>query len=167
MSGAIIAAGKVVSLRYTLRDSEGEILDATDDEDDPFAYLHGADNIVPGLERALSGRTVGEWVRVVVPAEDGYGARDGGEATAVPRSAFPDDVDLELGGRIFAHGPGGEPIPLWIVAVADDEVMVDPNHPLAGLELHFDVEVTAIRDATPEEREHGHPHGADGHGGHD
>jgi FKBP-type peptidyl-prolyl cis-trans isomerase SlyD len=82
----------------------------------------------------------------------------------VPRDAFPDDVDLEVGMQFFAPGPRGKPIPVWVVKLAKDEVTIDHNHPLAGATLHFDVEVVAIRDATADELDHGHPHGPDGHG---
>ncbi len=157
--------GTVVSIHYTLRDDDGDVVDSSADAE-PLDYLHGAENIVPGLERAMAGKAVGAKFKVTVAPADGYGER-GPEPKPVPRSAFPDDMDLELGAQLFVRGPDGEPFPVWIAGIGDDEIMIDQNHPLAGENLHFEVEVIAIRAATPEEIEHGHPHGPDGHGGHD
>jgi FKBP-type peptidyl-prolyl cis-trans isomerase SlyD len=157
----LVAADKVVSFHYTLRDKDGTVLDSSE-KDEPMAYLHGADNIVPGLERAMVDKQVGDKFDVTVAPGDGYGERVDGQAV-VPRTSFPSDVELEVGMRLFAEGDDGEGFPIWITALTDDQVSIDPNHPLAGVELHFAVEITAIRAATPDELEHGHPHGPDGH----
>lgn len=156
---------KVVTIHYTLRDDAGEILDSSRDSD-PLEYLHGHGGIVPGLERALEGKAVGDKLVVDVAPKDGYGEPSGPGPRAVPRDAFPDDVELEKGLQFFAPGPKGKPIPVWVTEVHADHVHIDTNHPLAGATLHFDVEVMAIRDASKDELAHGHPHGPDGGHGH-
>jgi FKBP-type peptidyl-prolyl cis-trans isomerase SlyD len=157
-----IQDGQVVSIHYTLTLTNGEVVD-TSDGSDPLEYLHGASNIVPGLERQLAGLKVGDTVKAVVQPDEGYGTRDEDAIQRVPRTAFPGDVAIEAGMQFFAHLPEGGEQPIWVVAADDETVTVDPNHPLAGEVLHFAVEVTSIRAATDEEREHGHPHGPDGH----
>jgi FKBP-type peptidyl-prolyl cis-trans isomerase SlyD len=157
-----IADGKVVVLQYTLRDDAGEIVDASD-EDEPMAYLHGAHNIVPGLERALTGQCSGYTGKVVVAPVDGYGERVNIPAQPVPRASFPAHLELEPGMRFTAQGPNNQHVPIWVVRVEGDQVLVESQHPLAGATLHFEVKVLEVRDATPDELEHGHPHGPDGH----
>ncbi len=153
----MIGNGKVVSIHYTLSDGGGKVLDSSEGEE-PMEYLHGAGNIVPGLEKALEGKKAKDSLKAVVSPEDGYGEREDGEPQAVPREAFPADADLEVGMEIAAEDDDGDLTPLWIVGVSKDHVMVDKNHPLAGETLHFAVEVVSVRDATPDEIEHGHPH---------
>ena len=128
-------------------------------------YLHGAENIVPGLEKQLEGRVVGDKLRAVVPPLEGYGERKGG-SQKVSRSSFPDDVEIEVGMEFMAEGPEGAPMPVWIVGVTPSQIEIDFNHPQAGATLIFDVEVLAIRSATKDEIAHGHPHGPDGHHDH-
>jgi FKBP-type peptidyl-prolyl cis-trans isomerase SlyD len=166
MSSQTIAAGKVVGLHYTLRDEEGSLIDRSDGEE-PLYYLHGAENIVPGLESALAGRSVGEKLSVKVAPADGYGERQGPGPQAVPRDSFPDDAELEEGMPFTVENEEGEEIDLWVAAIEDDQVMVDVNHPLAGITLCFDVEIVSVRDATVEEQVHGHPHGPGEHHHHD
>ena len=156
----VIKDNSVVAMRYTLKDAEGTIIDESGNEE--LYYLHGAGNIVPGLESVLTGKKVGDKLDVVVPAAAGYGEREG-EPKPVPKANFPDDIELEAGLQLFAEGPDGEVMPIWILAVEDETVIVDMNHPLAGVELHFSVEVTVVRDATEEELDHGHVHGPGGH----
>lgn len=160
-----VADGMVVEIHYTLTDDKGEVLDSSIDSD-PLPYLHGGDNIVPGLERAMNGRKIGDKFKADVSAEDGYGLPEGPGPQPVPRSSFPDDVEIVPGMQFGAEDPSGEFIPLWVTKVSKDKVFVDQNHPLAGVNLHFQVEVVSIRKATAEELEHGHPHGPDGHGHH-
>lgn len=166
MSALLIADGLVVVMQYTLRDDAGLVIDASTPEE-PMAYLHGAENIVPGLEQALTGKAAGWKGKVSVAPEDGYGERDPDEELdAVPRRAFPPDMELEAGMSFMAEGPDGEHAPVWIARVEGDKVFVDSQHPLAGKTLHFEVEVLSIRAATRDEQAHGHPHGPDGHGHH-
>lgn len=161
----MIKNGKVVDLGYSLKNSEGEILDRADAKD-PFTYLHGSHQIVPGLEVSLEGLKVGDKKQVVVAPEDGYGVEDPRLRLKVKKSQFPTDVPLEEGMQFQASVGNGESVVFTVQAIEDEEVHVDGNHPLAGETLHFDVEVLSIRDATPEELEHGHAHGPDGHGHH-
>ena len=157
-----ISAGKVVALHYTLRDKAGELIDGSE-ENDPLFYLHGAENLVPGLESALEGHKVGDKLSVTVEPDDAYGQRQGPGPQAVPRDAFPDDAELEEGMPFCVENDEGEEVDLWISSVEADQVFVDVNHPLAGVTLCFDVEILSIRDATAEEQVHGHPHGPGGH----
>lgn len=162
MSKTTAGDGKVVSIHYTLRDDDGDVLDSSTGSE-PLEYLHGGGNIVPGLENAMAGKAVGEKFKVTVAPADGYGDVQGDGPRKVPKTAFPDDAELEDGMQLFVRGPDGEPFPVWVVGIHDDHVLLDANHPLAGENLHFEVEVIAIRAATKEEVEHGHPHGPDGH----
>jgi FKBP-type peptidyl-prolyl cis-trans isomerase SlyD len=156
-----IAHEKVVSIHYTLKNKEGTVLDSSSGSD-PLAYLHGFGNIIPGLENALEGKEKGEKLAVTVEPEQGYGARDEQLVQAVPRSAFKGVDDLAPGMQFQAQGPQGARL-VVVTQVAQDVVTVDANHPLAGQTLHFDVEVSEVRDATAEELEHGHVHGPHGH----
>jgi FKBP-type peptidyl-prolyl cis-trans isomerase SlyD len=156
-----ISEETVVSFHYQLKNNDGDVLDASE-KGEPMLYLHGASNIVPGLEKAMKDRKVGDTFDVKVPPEEGYGERVG-EHAVVPRSQLPGDVELEPGMSLVAEGPNGQRFPLWIAKVEGDEVTLDPNHPLAGIELNFHVEIAAIRAATEEELAHGHPHGPGSH----
>lgn len=157
-----IAADTVVGIHYTLTNDAGDVLDSSADAE-PMYYLHGHDNIVPGLERKLTGHAIGDKMKVTVQPADGYGERDARGEQKVPREAFPPDVELEEGMQLALRDPSGQIVPLWVSKVEKDVVHVDLNHPLAGEVLHFDVEIISIRAATSEELEHGHPHGPDGH----
>lgn len=156
-----IKANKVVSLSYTLRDDSGEIIDQSEDGS-PLLYLHGARNIVPGLEEQLEGVGQGESIKAIVPPEKGYGPRIG-ESQEVPRNLFPADSEIAPGMQVVAHDDQGRQIPFFITGITDETVTVDPNHPLAGETLHFEVTVDSLRDASEAEIEHGHPHGPGGH----
>lgn len=152
-----IEDGKVVRFRYTLKNADGQVLDASGDE--PFAYLHGAGNIVTGLEQRLEGREAGESLSVTVPPEEAYGTKQGPGPQSIPRTSFPRGMELEPGMPFVAENPEGESIQLWVVALSQDTVVVDINHPLAGQTLHFDVDLVDLRDATEAERAQGHPEG--------
>jgi len=151
----------VVTLNYTLTDNEGEIIDQA--LDGSFAYLHGAENIIPGLENALTGKSMGDKLTVKVAPEDGYGPRDDSRVEDVPRDMFPEDEEINPGMAFHAEGPNGEMITVSVLEVNDESVKIDSNHALAGVELNFDVEIIGVRDAEPVEIEHGHVHGPDGH----
>ena len=157
----LIADKKVVHIDYTLKNDGGDVLDSSEGE--PLAYLHGGGMIVPGLERALAGLKVGDARDVVVEATDGYGTRDPEGVFGIPRSAFPESVTLEVGASFVGEDDEGNSLPVRVVKLEGDTVVVDANHPLAGERLHFHVDVRAVRDATAEEIEHGHPHDGDGH----
>lgn len=157
-----IGEGKVVTIHYTLRDDDGDVVDSSQG-DEPLAYLHGTGGIVEGLEQAIATHRVGDSFKVTVPPEQGYGLVEGPGPRPVPRRAFPADAELEPGMQFFIHDDDGEPLPLWVVDVEGDDVFVDINHPLAGETLHFEVQIVGVRDATAEELQHGHVHGAGGH----
>jgi FKBP-type peptidyl-prolyl cis-trans isomerase SlyD len=159
---ATIADGKVVTLRFVLRDDEGDLIDESE-PDRPLVYLHGAEEIVPGLEAALVGKAVGVTLSVVVPPEEGYGHRFGPGPQELPRDAFPEGVEVEIGMPFTVENEEGEEMDLFVADMEGDQVWVDICHPLAGETLHFEVEVLSVRDATAEEMEHGHAHSADGH----
>jgi FKBP-type peptidyl-prolyl cis-trans isomerase SlyD len=156
-----IADGDIVFLQYTLRNDAGEILDQAS-ADDPLFYLHGAENIVPGLEKELTGKQPGDRFQVTIAPAEGYGERSGPGPQAVPRASFPDTMAIEAGMPFLAEGEDGRPFPVWVSSADAHTVMVDRNHPLAGETLHFDVEVVRTRPATRDELAHGHPHGPEG-----
>ena len=160
-----IADQKVITLNYILKDDEGNIIDQANDGS--FVYLHGALNIVPGLEKALTGKAVGDAVSVSVAPEEAYGPRDDQRIQEVPRDMFPEDTEIEAGMQFNAQGPDGEQLLVTVAKVESDSITVDGNHPLAGVQLNFDVEIIEIRAATAEELDHGHVHGADGVHHHD
>ncbi len=157
-----ITAGKIVQFHYTLSNGEGSIIDSSSGRE-PLAYLHGSHNIVPGLERQLSGLCVGDHIDAVVPPAEGYGERNENARHVLPKSAFPPDFNIAVGTPLALQGGDGQELHCFIVAVKDDQVMVDANHPLAGVTLHFAVDIVDIRDASEEEKAHGHPHGPGGH----
>lgn len=156
-----VAENCVVLIHYTLSNGLGEVLD-TSDGGEPLAYLHGAGNIIPGLENALLGRQAGDKLKVEVAPADGYGDRDEKLVQDVPRRAFQGIRDIQPGMSFTAQGPNG-PTRVVVKRVVSDIVTVDGNHPLAGVPLSFEVEVTEVRQATEEELAHGHVHGAGGH----
>lgn len=156
-----IAEKHVVTLNYTLTDNDGEIIDQA--QDGSFVYLHGAQNIIPGLENALIEKAVGDKLAVKVAPEEGYGLRDENRVEDVPREMFPEDNELAPGMVFHAEGPNGETITVTVIEVSEETVKIDSNHALAGVELNFDVEVVAIREAEEVEIEHGHVHGPEGH----
>lgn len=157
-----IAADSVVAIHYTLTLDSGDEVDSSRGAE-PLVYLHGHGNIVPGLESQLATHRVGDRLMVTVAAADGYGARADDAVQRVPRSSFPKGADLEPGMQFGVQDEGGNVRPVWIAEVDGDAVVLDLNHPLAGENLHFEVEVVSIRGATPEELRHGHPHGPGGH----
>jgi FKBP-type peptidyl-prolyl cis-trans isomerase SlyD len=151
----------VVTINYTLKDNDDNILDKSDDSS--FCYLHGASNIIPGLEGALTGKSSGDQVSVSIDPEQGYGVREEARIQEVPRGAFPPDTAIEPGMQFHAEGPEGQALMVTVATVSDDAVTVDGNHPLAGVTLNFDVTIADIREASAEELEHGHVHGPQGH----
>ncbi|MBV0932257.1 FKBP-type peptidyl-prolyl cis-trans isomerase [Marinobacterium weihaiense] len=156
-----IAEKSVVSIHYTLTNAEGNVLDSSNGQE-PLAYLHGAGNIIPGLENALAGKAVGDSLQVTVEPEEGYGPVRDELVQDVDRSAFAGIDDVQPGMQFMAQTPWGEQ-PVTVVKVEGDNITLDGNHPLAGQTLTFDVEVVEIREASDEEVEHGHVHGEGGH----
>jgi FKBP-type peptidyl-prolyl cis-trans isomerase SlyD len=156
-----IAERTVASFHYTLTNDAGEVIDSSVGRE-PLAYLHGAGNIVPGLEQAMAGRAAGDRFDVRVAPEDGYGLPNDFMIQTVPRMAFQGVDTLEVGMQFQAQTPQG-PMSVVIARIEGDEVTVDGNHPLAGQHLNFAIEVTEVRDASLEELAHGHVHGPGGH----
>ena len=162
MSEALkVQDGHVVSMDYTLH-VDGEVLD-TSSGHEPLEFLQGAGNIIPGLEQELYGMAVGESKKVIVQPEEGYGALDPEAFVDVPKEQFPPTIPLEAGIEIQVTNQDGQPLSARIDSVNDQSVRLDFNHPLAGKELHFDVKVVSLREATDEENEHGHVHGEHHH----
>lgn len=150
----------VVSIHYTVRDEDGVLLDSSVGRE-PLTYLHGAHNIIPGLELALEGKQIGDQLQVSVVPEEAYGEYLDHLVESVPRDAFGDNA-LEVGMRFEAQTNQG-PVSVVVTSIDEDLVTVDGNHPLAGKSLTFDVTIEGIRDASEEEVAHGHAHGAGGH----
>jgi len=156
-----IAQDQVVSIHYTLRDDAGEVVDRSADGA-PLAYLHGHGQLIPGLERELTGKKPGERLQVKVPPAEAYGEYDHALVQKVPRRALKGVGDPRVGMRLQAQTPQG-PRAVTVTQVSGDLVTLDGNHPLAGKNLNFEVEVAAVRPATEEDLAHGHVHGAGGH----
>lgn len=149
----------VVSLDYKLLLDSGEEIDSSS-EDEPLQFIQGQEQIIPGLENALYGMVVGEEKKVTISPEDGYGDYESENFVMMPRDSFPPDMALVVGERLFVRdSESDQEYPAYIAEVGDESVKLDFNHPLAGETLHFEVKITAIRDATNEELEHGHVHG--------
>jgi FKBP-type peptidyl-prolyl cis-trans isomerase SlyD len=157
-----IAKDKVVSIDYTLTNDGGQVLDSSTGRE-PLAYLHGSGNIIPGLESALDGKREGDQLNVTIPPDQAYGHKDPKLVQQVPRSAFGEQQQQVQPGMQFQANTNGGPRVLTVVDVQGESVTIDANHPLAGVTLNFDVTVREVRDATEQERQHGHVHGAGGH----
>jgi FKBP-type peptidyl-prolyl cis-trans isomerase SlyD len=153
----MIGDNAVVSIHYTLTNAEGDMLDSSEGSD-PLSYLHGAGNIIPGLEKALVGKTTGASLQVSVAPEDGYGEVHSELMEEVPASAFQGVEKVEPGMSFEAQDAQGNVRRVVVKSVGDGVVVIDGNHPLAGMHLNFDVEVVGVRDATAEEVAHGHAH---------
>lgn len=158
---AQIANDKVVTISYLLTNGQGKELDRATNED-PFTYLHGSQQVLPGLEDALEGLTIGDRKKVTLKPADGYGEVDPKLRFSVSRAELPKGVDIQTGMQFSTPTEEGDLI-FTVQAVHLDRVELDGNHPLAGETLNFDVEVIAVRDATEEELSHGHAHGEGGH----
>ncbi|WP_020606217.1 FKBP-type peptidyl-prolyl cis-trans isomerase [Spirosoma spitsbergense] len=152
----IIAKDKVAGIHYTLRDSKGNVLD-TSEGSDPLYYLHGANNLIPGMEEGLEGHSTGDHFQIDVSPEKGYGVSDPALLEEVPRKAFGGQ-EIEVGMQFETN----EGQVITVTKVDPEFVTVDANHPLADQNLFFDVEIMEVREATEDELAHGHVHG---HGG--
>lgn len=154
-----IEKDKVGIIEYVLTDASGEELDAS--KGNPLAYLHGHGNLIPGLEKELAGKAVGDKFNATIAAEEAYGERVEQLVQTVPSSMFQGVEELEVGMRFEAQSEQGMHS-VEITNIDGDQVTVDGNHPLAGVALTFDVEVTGVREATADEIDHGHAHGDGG-----
>jgi FKBP-type peptidyl-prolyl cis-trans isomerase SlyD len=148
--------GQVIAMDYILH-VEGEVIDSSEDQE-PLEFIQGAGNIIPGLERELTGMAIGESKKVIVAPADGYGELDTEAFIDVPRDQFPSDIPLEVDTELQVRDQDDRVQMARIDRVGADTVRLDFNHPLAGKELHFDVTIIALRAPTPEELEHGHVH---------
>lgn len=156
-----IANDVVASIEYTLTDDQGNVIDSSVGGE-PLTYLHGAGNIIPGLEDALAGKKVGDSFKVSIAPAEGYGEKNDALLQVVPREMFQGVETIEVGMQFHAQTDYGMQV-ITVAAVEGTNITVDGNHPLAGQTLNFDVKVTDVRAASAEELEHGHVHGPDGH----
>ena len=156
-----ISANSVVSFHFTLKDTSGKVIESSVGSE-PLVYLHGAKNIVPGLEDALTGRAAGDKFEVTLPPEKAYGHRSEKLVQTIPKDQFPDAGRLKVGIQFQINSPQG-PMILTVIEVKEKDVVIDGNPELAGRTLVFNIEVNEVREATKEELEHGHVHGPDGH----
>ena len=151
----------VVTMDYTLT-VDGEIVDSSE-EDGPIEFLQGYGNIIPGLEAHLGGLAIGESLQVTVAAKDAYGEFDSEQVVDVPLDEFPEEICVEPGVELEMKDQDGDMLFARIISVGKSRAKLDFNHPLAGKELNFDVTIVGLRLPTPEELEHGHVHGSEGH----
>jgi FKBP-type peptidyl-prolyl cis-trans isomerase SlyD len=158
----LIGRNKVVRIDYTLTTDANEVIDSSAGSD-PLTYLHGARHIIPGLENALEGKQAGESLNVRIEPAEAYGERDDRLVQMVPREMFEESNEIQIGMQFHSADPEGNVTVVTVTHATEDTVTVDANHPLAGVPLTFAVTVVDVRDATPEEMEHGHVHGPGGH----
>ncbi|WP_018137635.1 MULTISPECIES: peptidylprolyl isomerase [unclassified Thioalkalivibrio] len=156
-----VAQNAVVSIHYTLTNDAGETIDSSEGRE-PLAYLHGNGQLVPGLERELEGKAAGDKVQAKVAPEEGYGEKIEAMVQEIPLEAFQGVDSVQPGMQFQAETQNG-PLTVTVTKVEGDTATVDGNHPLAGENLNFDVEVVEVREASAEELEHGHAHGVGGH----
>ena len=152
---------KVVSFHYILKNDQGEEIESSREGESPMIYLHGAGNIIPGLEKAMEGKAAGDQFEVTVGPAEAYGERNEGAIQRVPAKHFGEGRRLKPGQLVILNTQQG-PRQVTVLKVGRFNIDVDANHPLAGQSLTFDVEVTDVRDATEEEVSHGHVHGPGG-----
>ncbi len=155
---------RVIGFHYTLTDKSGQTLDSSIG-DEPLYFLEGAQQIIPGLEKVIALMNVGDKRKIEVKAADAYGDINPDLVVKVKKTQFPPDADLQVGDQFQVNNDHHSPV-FTIMSVDTDEVTVDGNHPMAGKDLFFDVEIVGVREATQEEVTHGHAHGAHGHGHH-
>ena len=163
-----IEKNRVVTFEYTLTDNDGEVIDSSEGGE-PLSYVHGVGGLIQGVEEALEGKASGDQLNITVPPEKAYGDRDDELVDVVGRDAFGDVEDLDIGMRFRAQTDDGEHM-VVVTQIEGDQVTLDGNHPLAGMQLNFDIKVKDVREASAEELEHGHVHGdgcCGGHGEHE
>lgn len=155
---------RVIGFHYTLTDKAGTVLDSSVG-DEPLFFLEGSQQIIPGLEKVVALMNVGDKKKIEVKANDAYGEVNPELVVKVKKTQFPPDANLTIGDQFQVNNDQHSPV-FTIMAIDTDEVTVDGNHPMAGKDLFFDVEIVGSREATAEEQAHGHAHGAHGHGHH-
>ncbi|GAB4248514.1 MAG: peptidylprolyl isomerase [Vicingaceae bacterium] len=158
-----IAKNNVVSIHYTLKDPQGNILDSSEGRE-PLTYIQGIGQLIPGLENELEGKSKGDKLNAVIEPKDAYGEKSDQMIHTVPLSGFQSSngEELAVGMQVQVETNNG-PAMAVVSDIQGQDVTLDMNHPLAGVTLHFDVEVTDVRAADPSELEHGHVHGPGGH----
>jgi FKBP-type peptidyl-prolyl cis-trans isomerase SlyD len=153
----MIGKNSVVSMHYTLKDDGGEVMDSSEGKE-PLVYLHGANNLIPGLENELQGKTAGAKFEATISPEKAYGERNDDLIQVINKSMFEGVEAIEPGMTFVAQGEGGVQRQVRVTDVSGEDVTIDANHPMAGLTLHFTVEVVEVREGTDQEIEHGHVH---------
>ena len=149
----MITNGCVVEMNYTLTNSKGEVIDSSKGRD-PLAYIQGKKHIIPGLEKEMEGKNVGDKFKVTVQPEEAYGLLDAALIQPIPKSEFGAEADkVQVGMQFQVEDNNGQPMVVTAIEISENEVVLDGNHPLAGEVLYFDVEVMSLRDATEEELE--------------
>jgi len=157
-----IGQNKVVTMNFTLKDEQGKIIQTTNNNS-PFQFLSGNQQILPKLEEEIDHMIIGSKKNVKIPAKEAYGEYSEQAVQQVSKNNFPKDIELEVGMEFIANSTKGEQMPFVVKEIKNEEVTIDYNHPLAGENLEFDIELVDVRDATVEELQHGHVHGPGGH----
>jgi len=152
----LIDNNKVITINYTLKNDDGNLIDESNDGS--FCYLHGADNIIPGMEQALHGKTKDDQLQLSLKPDEAYGEYVEALTQIVDRAMFDVNDTIEAGMQFQAQSENGQMIMITVTSVDGDNVTIDGNHPLAGETLHYDITVVDVRDATEEEISHGHVH---------
>jgi FKBP-type peptidyl-prolyl cis-trans isomerase SlyD len=157
-----LKSNQVVTMNFILKDDAGNVLDSTEGNE-PFSFISGGNQILPKLEEKVGEMLIGSKKDVVLKPEDGYGTYQEDAVRIVKRSEFPEDIEIGKGMSFLAKSPQGKDMQFLVKEINGDDITVDFNHPLAGKTLHFNLELLNLRDATQEELDHGHVHGAGGH----
>lgn len=153
----MIGKNNVVSIHYTLKNDDGEVMDSSEGKE-PLQYLHGNNNLIPGLEQELQGKAEGAKFDATIPPEKAYGERNEEMIQTIGKEMFQGVDKIEPGMTFVAQGEGGTQRQINVTKVEGDNVTIDANHPMAGMTLHFDVEVVDVREGTEQEIAHGHVH---------
>ena len=156
-----IEKDSVVTMHYALKNDKGEDLGSSQGHE-PMAYIHGHDNLVPGLEKELTSKKTGDKISAVVSPEEGYGVRKEDGIKKIDKDRFEGDEEISVGMQIQIDMEGELSV-ATVTDIGKKEITLDLNHPLAGVTLHFEIEIIDVRDATEEELSHGHVHGPGGH----
>jgi FKBP-type peptidyl-prolyl cis-trans isomerase SlyD len=157
-----LKSNQVVTMNFILKDDAGNVLDSTEGNE-PFSFISGGNQILPKLEEKVGEMLIGSKKEVVLNPEDGYGIYQEDAVRIVKRTEFPEDIEIGKGMSFLAKSPQGKDMQFLVKEINGDDITVDFNHPLAGKTLHFNLELLNLRDATQEELDHGHVHGAGGH----